>query len=115
MDSFIFSVNAVLPIILTVLVGYVLKKLGFMPKNFSTMANKLVFKVFLPSLLFINVYKINSIVGIDITYIVYALIAVVIGFFLMLPTVILITKRDRRRGALLQATFRSNFALVGIG
>lgn len=114
MDSLLFALNAVAPIILMVAIGYILKKLGFMKGDFAKAANKLVFRIFLPAMLFLNVYKIEQIADIDLAYIGYAA-AVVIGFFaLSIPLVMGFTKHNERRGPLLQAVFRSNYALIGI-
>ena len=52
MDSLIFSINAIAPIIIIVALGYFLKKIGWMDGIFAKKANKLVFHVFLPSMLF---------------------------------------------------------------
>ena len=114
MDSLLFAINAVSPIILMVAIGYILKKIGFMNADFSKKANKLVFRVFLPVKLFLNVYGINSSASLNLNYVVYALIALIVVFLLAIPTVILITKKKRCRGALLQGIFRSNYALIGI-
>lgn len=114
MDSLLFAINAVSPIILMVAIGYFLKKIGFMNADFSKKANKLVFRVFLPVKLFLNVYGINSSASLNLNYVVYALIALIVVFLLAIPTVILITKKKRCRGALLQGIFRSNYALIGI-
>ena len=61
MDSFIFAVNAVAPIIGLVAVGYFLKKFGMFGEDFIKTANRLVFRVLLPVMLFSNVYKIENI------------------------------------------------------
>lgn len=114
MDSFIFAINAVLPIVITVLIGYLLKKIGIMNDTFSKSANKLVFKLFLPSMLFLNVFKINNFSFSDVGYIFYVVAAVVMIFILAIPLVIAVTKKNERRGVLLQCCFRSNFALIGI-
>lgn len=114
MNSFLFAVNAVLPIILMVVLGYVLKKIGWMTKSFAEAANKLAFHVFLPVLLFSNVYKISSPGEIELGYILYTLLAVFLIFLISIPLVCLVTKKNDRRGPLLQSTFRSNFAHVGI-
>ena len=76
--------------------------------------NKLVFRVFLPSMLFLNVYNIRDFGTIDLGYIAYSAIVVLLIFGLSLPAVIWFEKRSGRRGVLLQATFRSNYALIGI-
>ena len=46
MNSFLFALNAVLPIILTVALGYFLKKIGLFPYELSKPVNKLIFRVF---------------------------------------------------------------------
>ncbi|MBQ7300153.1 MAG: AEC family transporter [Clostridia bacterium] len=114
MESFIFAINAVLPIILTVALGYILKKIGFMDKTFVKMANKLVFRVFLPCMLFLNVYKIASLGDIDLGYVAYAVLMGVFIFVVGLPVVMLLTKEPGRRGVLWQSIYRSNYALIGI-
>ncbi len=114
MDSFIFAFNSVAPIILTVTAGYVLKRLGLMSAELSKSTNKLVFRVFLPVMLFLNIYGIESMAAIDLGYVLYSLTALLILFGLAIPTVIALTKKRNCRGALLQAVFRSNYALIGI-
>ena len=114
MDSFIFAMNAVLPIILTVGIGYLLKRCGLLNLNLAKALNKLVFRIFLPIMLFLNVYKIKSFSGIGIGYVLYAAVILLAVFFLALPAVLATTKQLPRRGVLLQACFRSNYALVGI-
>lgn len=114
MDSLIFAFNSVAPIIFTVAVGYVLKRLGMMTPDFSKKANKLVFRVFLPVMLFINIYGIESSDNIDLGYVFYAIAILLVIFALAIPTVILLTKKKTCRGALMQGIFRSNYALIGI-
>ena len=114
MESLIFAFNSVSPIIFTVAVGYILKKIGLMSKDFAKQANKLVFRVFLPAMLFLNVYGIASFDNVSLGYILYALTALLIIFGLSIPTVILLTQKKKCRGAMLQGVFRSNYALIGI-
>ena len=114
MDSLIFAVCAVLPIILVVTIGYFLKKTGYMDKTFAKMANRLVFHVFLPALLFLNVYKIENIKSIEFGFVIYAVAVLLLVFLLAIPVVIMLTKDSSRRGVLLQSSFRSNYALIGI-
>ncbi len=114
MESFIFALNAVLPIIVMIVLGYMLKKKGFMNAAFAKAANRLVFRLFLPTMLFLNVYNIDNVGGIDMGYVVYVIIALLIIFVLSIPVVKMLTKKSERRGALLQAGFRSNYALIGI-
>ena len=114
MDSLIFAVNAVSPIIVTVAVGYLLKKAGLMSADFAKAANKLVFRLLLPSMLFLNVYKIENIASMDFGYVLYVLIALITIFALSIPLCLAVSGKGERRGVLLQGIFRSNYALVGI-
>lgn len=114
MDSLVFAVSAVAPIILMVAIGYILKRIGFMTPEFAKAANKLLFRVFLPAMLFLNVYKIESIGGIHLGYIGYCLVALLIVFLLSIPAVIAAARKREYRGVLLQGAFRSNYALIGI-
>ncbi len=114
MASFLFAVNAVFPIILMVILGYILKKRGLMTPSLGAVLNKLVFRIFLPVMLFLNVYKITSPGDMDLGYIFYAVIAVAVVFLISLPLVLIVTDKNERRGPLLQSAFRSNFAHIGI-
>lgn len=114
MDSLIFAINAVAPIIIMVALGYLLKKTGLIDGSFVKMANRLVFRLFLPAMLFLNVYKIEDIGGMDFGFVIYALAVLILVFLLAIPMALVLTKKSARRGVIVQASFRSNYALVGI-
>ena len=52
MDSFIYSLNATVPIFLVMIVGWIIKRLGEIDDHFVNVANKYVFRVALPVLVF---------------------------------------------------------------
>ena len=114
MDSLLFALGAVAPIILIVALGYWLKKGKLINDSFVKMANKLVFKVFLPAMLFLNIYNIQSVDNIRLGYIIYAVAVLVVVFLVALVLVHFVTDKNKYRGVLLQAAFRSNYALIGI-
>ena len=60
MEDIIFAINAVLPIILMIMVGYILKKIGLLEEENAKKLSTLVFRIFLPVMLFLNVYKIED-------------------------------------------------------
>ncbi len=114
MDSFLFALNAIAPIVLIVAIGYGLKRIGWMSEGLARAVNKLVFHIFLPSMLFLNVYRIENLGGMDFGYVIYTLVALLVIFAVSIPLVMRIAQKKERRGALLQAAFRSNYALIGI-
>ena len=52
MSDFIFSLNATVPIFLIMVLGWFLMRIGLLTKEFNKVADKYVFKVALPVLLF---------------------------------------------------------------
>lgn len=113
MDSLIFALSAVAPIVLTVIVGYFFKKIGMMDESFAKKANKLVFRAFMPVMLFVNIYKM-SLSDVDLGFIGYCLIALFVIFGLSIPACMLIAGKKDRVGVLVQAIFRSGYSLIGI-
>lgn len=113
-SSFVFAASAITPIFALMVLGYLIKRAGLVEGGFVKNANRLVFRVFLPASLFLNVYRIPAIGGFDFTYVGYALAVIFLVFLLAIPAVILVTKHADRRGPCLQAVFRSNYALVGL-
>jgi predicted permease len=114
MDSLIFAINAVTPLIALVAIGYFLKRIEWMNGDLAKKINRLVFHVFLPATLFLNVYKIENPGSMEFGYILYAMAMVLSVFLVALAVIVLTIPQKKRRGALLQAAFRSNCALVGI-
>lgn len=108
------AVNAVLPIVLLILLGYCLCRSGFLSRDFVKMGNKLAFNVFLPCMLFINVYNIESFSSIRWDVVFYCVIMVVVLFLLGLAFIRRVTPVPERQGVLLQNAFRSNFAVIGM-
>ncbi|MBQ5808426.1 MAG: AEC family transporter, partial [Clostridia bacterium] len=113
MQSFIFALNAVLPILFTVATGYVLKRLGFMNPEFCKRSNRIIFRCFLPCLLFLNIYKMDAFGNMG-GFILYGVVALFAVFFFGIFASSLVTDNGARRGVIVQGTFRSNYALVGI-
>lgn len=115
LDILVTSVNAVLPIVLLILLGYFLKRFKFLNDNFVKIGNKFVFRVCLPCMLFINIYdKMNSFADIRWDVVIYSVIMICVIFGLGLLTAVLTTKKNKRRGVILQCSFRSNFAIIGL-
>jgi len=61
MDTLLFALNAVLPILFLITFGYVLKRTKFFNDNFLAVGNKFVFRIALPALLYYTIYSISDI------------------------------------------------------
>lgn len=113
-DAFIFAANAVLPIVILIAFGYVLKRIGLLTKPFLDIGNKLTFRVLLPAMLFYNVYQIESFSEISPVFVLYGIGMVIVIFLLAVVITCAFTKDNAKRGSLIQAMFRSNYAIIGI-
>lgn len=114
MDVLVFSLNAVLPLVILVALGYLLRRMGVFGEGFLNLGNKLVFRLFLPAMLFYNVYNIESFSDINWWFVLYGSVAIVVIFALSFALVPLFVRQDRRRGVMVQALGRSNYAIIGI-
>lgn len=113
-EIFLFSLNAVMPVIALVVLGYFIKRVGLGNPDFFKTANSLVFRAFLPVMLFYNIYKIESLRDINIMLIVLfcaaILLIVLIGYFVAR----LVTKDRTKIPVIVQCSYRSNHALIGL-
>ena len=113
-NIFMTAVNAVVPIVALIALGYVLKRVGFLTGEFVKVGNKFVFDVCLPCMLFINIYNIQDLSAINWGLVIFSVIAIFVLFGLGYVVTIFTTKDNRRRGPVFQCTFLSNFAIIGI-
>lgn len=114
MDMILFALNAVFPVASLCALGYVLKRIGLIPPEFARVASKLCFHVFLPTLLFVNIYKTESIAALEWGLIAYACGGILVLFALGLLIAAATIKDRRQKGVMIQGIFRSNFAMFGL-
>jgi len=114
MENLILSLNVILPLFLTMSLGYLLKCLNMFDNNTLDKMNNIVFKSFLPMLLFYNIYKTNLKGVFNLNLIIFSATCVVALYLLLYLIVPLIEKDNKKCGALLQGLFRSNFVIFGI-
>lgn len=113
-SDLIFSANVVVPIFLLILLGYLLTRIKLWDEHFLKIANQVCFKCLLPVLLFYNVATANIFEVFNLKLIIYVCLCacVLCGIlFLIIP---LFIKDKKRRGVMIQGTFRSNFLLFGV-
>ena len=114
MTDLIFSANVVVPIFLLIILGYVLTRIKLWDAHFLKIANEVCFKCLLPVLLFYNVATANIFEVFNGKLILYVCICACVICALLFLIVPLIVKDPKRRGVMIQGTFRSNFLLFGV-
>jgi len=114
MESLILSFNSVMPIFLLMLTGYILKAVNIADKKGFDTVNRLVFKAFLPTLLFYNIYKTESADVVNPGLMIFTVAGTLIVFAVGYASVFILTKDNAKRGVMLQGFFRSNYAILGL-
>lgn len=114
LEVFSFSFNAVSPILLVTVAGYIIKLSGLFDDGFFKKCNTLVFRVFLPILLFKNVYDIKSISDINFSALLYCVAAILVLCLIGNLSAKIFADNRQQKGVINQCTFRSNYAIIGI-
>ncbi len=113
-EVFSFSFNAVAPILLLTVTGYIIKLTKLFDDSFFKKCNTMVFKVFLPILLFKNVYDIKSIGEINVVALGYCVAAILLLCLIGNFTSGFFAEERGQKGVINQCAFRSNYAIIGI-
>lgn len=114
MNNLYLSVSVVLPLFFMMALGYFLKVIGIFNELFLKQLNNLCFKVFLPLVLFINIYQSDFFELFSAKLILFAVSVVVISFLLLMVIIPGIEKENNNRGVMIQGIFRSNYILFGV-
>lgn len=111
---FMTATEAVLPIVLLILLGFLLRAKGFLSDGFLSVGSKVVFRLCLPVLLFTSVYSIENLSRIRWDLCLYCVGSFALIFLLGAAAAVVTTPVAERRGVLVQCIFRSNFAIIGM-
>lgn len=114
MNNFIFSLNATVPIFLVILLGWILMQKHMLTKEFTTVADKFVFKIALPCLLFKDIVTANIKETFNLRFVLFCMITTTIMFLTTWLLTALFMKDKSMVGAFIQASVRGSSAVLGI-
>ncbi|MGL5260570.1 MAG: AEC family transporter [Lachnospiraceae bacterium] len=114
MNNIALAVNVVFPLFCMMTLGYGLKKVKVLNKEFLRQLNSLCFKVFLPMVLFINIYQSDFFELFSIKLVLFAVAIVLLSFMVLYFIVPKIEPKNMNRGVMIQGIFRSNYILFGV-
>lgn len=117
MDNIIVSFNVIAPVFFLMVLGYFLVNYTSLADGKLTkQANAIVFKIFLPCMLFYNVYQsdIGSEIHSRIRLCIWAAGGLLILFVLLCLIVPRIVTQENQQGVVIQGIFRSNYVIFGV-
>ena len=114
MDIFLICLNAVLPLLLIMLTGYIVRLLKLITQDTVLKMNSLAFKIFLPAMCFMNIYDSDLSSLMNVKLVSFIIICVLVNFILGYLYVKKFVPDNRQKGAVLQGTFRTNFLVTAL-
>lgn len=109
-----FSLNATLPVFLVMVIGWALGQKGFLPKQFCTVADKLVFKVTLPVMLFCDMATLDLAHSFDAKFVLFCFAVTAIAIVVIWVLARRLLKDKTLVGEFVQASYRSSAAILGV-
>lgn len=114
MSAFHVCLNAVAPIFLMMALGFLARRLGAIKREDVPKLNKLVFRWFMPVMLFYNIYTSELSRAVQPGLLAFTALCVLCAYALSLGYVLLTEKDKNKRGVKIQGLYRSNFVIIGI-
>lgn len=114
MNDFIFSLNSTIPIFLVMVFGWWLMQKGLFTKEFTTVADRYVFSVGIPFMLFHDIATADIREMFDVRFVIFCMVVTTIMFMGVWGLTNILMKDKSMVGAFSQAAVRGSGAILGI-
>ena len=114
MSNLIYSLNGTVPIFAVIVLGYFLKRKKMLTDSFVSDANRFVFQVALPLMVFQDLWKADIKENFEWKLVLFCFVSTVICFALTWIGAELFIKDKTMIGAFVQGSFRSSAAVLGL-
>lgn len=113
-SNFIYSLNATMPIFLVIVLGWVLKRIHLLTDEFVSVADKLVFRVALPVLVFRDIASADLSGDFNLKFVLFCFFGTCVFFGLTWLGAEIFIKDKSMIGSFVQGSFRGSAAILGI-
>ena len=114
MSNLIYSINATLPIFLLIILGKVLKTTKIINDEFTKTADRYVFRIALPALLFSDLTENNEGSAFDGKYVLFCFSVTIFSIAVLWGLTEKFMKNEEQKGAFIQGSYRSSAAILGL-
>lgn len=114
LEHFFYSLNATLPVFSVMVLGWLLKRAGFLTGEFTRVADRLVFRVALPCMLFLDIAEMDPSQLLDGRFVVFGFAVTLISILAIWLLTRLLMKNRAQVGAFVQGAYRSSAAVLGV-
>ena len=113
-DSLLASLAVVFPMAVLMGLGAGVRNVGIIDRPTMRALDKLLFKVFMPTLLFKNIYETDLAANFNVKEVVFAIVGMLVVFAAALTVPSRLVKDHNQAASIGQAIIRSNYILFGI-
>jgi len=113
LDDLRFSLNATMPVFLMMVFGYICRRIGLLDEHTTSKVNRFTFRTLLPALLFADLSKADFRTVWDSEFVLFC-VCVTLLSILTAGAYSLLHKDKTERGEIIQASYRSSAAVLGI-
>ena len=114
MSNLIYSINATLPIFLLIILGKVLKTTKIINDEFTKTADRYVFRIALPALLFSDLTENNVGSAFDGKYVLFCFSVTIFSIAVLWGLTEKFMKNEEQKGTFIQGSYRSSAAILGL-
>lgn len=114
MNNIILSFKVVFPLLIYMSLGYFLRQKKFLCDSTISEMNRVVYKIFIPVTLFMNVLGSNIDIEFDLSVLLFAIISVITLFLILCFVITKFEHNKKNASVIIQGIYRSNFVLFGI-
>ena len=113
-DSFIAAVYVVVPMVLQIFLGWLFRVESLIDRPTMKKFDKLLFRIFMPLLLFKNIYEMDFSNGLAWREMIFVGVCLTVLFVFSLTFPKLLTKDGNKSSVVAQAVVRGNYILFGV-
>jgi len=113
LSNLLFSVNVVLPLVLTTALGYVLRRIGMLSGEFVSIATRFAFSVAFPCSIYRSLAGQTLGEALNVKLVIFCVVAITLSIILPMLIVPRFVRDRTIAAAMVQAMFRANFLIQG--
>ena len=113
-ESFLAAVRVVVPMVLTMFLGWLFRVRGIVDRVTMKNFDKLLFRIFMPTLLFKNIYDMDFSQGFAVKEMIFAGVCLTVLFAFCVTFPKLLTSDGNKSSVIGQAVVRGNYILFGV-
>jgi len=114
LESIIYSLNGIFPIFTIALLGYYLKEKKYITDDFNQRSSDMLFKYFMPFMLFYQVSTSDFLSAVDINLFIFIYTSTVAAVAVVWIISSKFIKEKPTLGSFVQGVFRNNYALIAV-